>query len=165
MHNASHYALFYTPRYNNYASMFWTSFSDWNHSMWSYHHVFYHRSCTNTINDSDIHHIVPLFRKHHSQKQGWSPPYLYPLVAFTIPGAFYGQALMYIFWGTLMGILFVSPLKVPRIVILCLIVSSSQSELYCFTRLVYGARSRIWLHVAYSITRTRLVTMTPLKCQ
>ena len=113
MHDASHYALFYTPRYNNYASMFWNSFSLWNHSMWLYHHVFYHHSFTNTINDSDIYHIMPLFRKHHSQKQGWLPPYLYPLVAFTIPGAFYGQALMYMFLGTLMGIVFVSPLKVP----------------------------------------------------
>ena len=67
MHDASHYALFYTPRYNNYASMLWNSFSLWKHSMWLYHHVFYHHSFTNTINDSDIYHIMPLFRKHQSE--------------------------------------------------------------------------------------------------
>ena len=89
-----------------------------------------------------------------SQKQGWLPPYLYPLVAFTIPGAFYGQALMYMFLGPFLGIVFVSPLKVPRNCYSLLDCLIFPIRLLLFLRWVYGARSRIRLHVACSIMRT-----------
>ena len=100
--------------YNNEAYFLWNSLSIWNHSLWFYHHVLCHHSFTNTIKDPDIYHIMPLFRKHASQKKGLLPAVLYPLIAFTIPGAFYGQALMYLILGTFFGILFVSPIRVPR---------------------------------------------------
>ena len=89
MHDESHYALFHELTYNNCASFLWNSLSIWNHNLWFYHHVLYHHSFTNTIKDLDIHHVMPLFRKHASQKRGLLPAVSYPLIAFAIPGACY----------------------------------------------------------------------------
>ena len=114
MHDASHYALFQEPTYNNCASFLWIYLSIWNHSLWFYHDVLYHHSFTNTIKDPDIYHVMPLCRKHASQKKGLLPAVSYPSIAFTIPGALYGQDLMYLILGTFFGILFVSPIRVPR---------------------------------------------------
>ena len=145
MHDASHYALFKSPKFNNYASRIWNAFSTWNHNLWFYHHVLYHHSFTNTIKDADIYHIMPLFRKHSSQKQGWLPPFLYPLVAFTIPGAFFGQALMYAILGSFFGVVFVSDLKIPR---------NNYSRLDCclmLSRVLLFYQMGFWSAISYMI--------------
>ena len=114
MHDASHYALFLSTKFNNYASKLWHPFGLWNHEIWFYHHVLSHHSHTNTDKDVDAHHLQPLLRKHKEQQQGWLPLFAYPLVTVVAPGFYFGQSIGYFIIPVLFGTLLWTNVKIPR---------------------------------------------------
>ena len=52
-HDGSHYAISTNPIVNNVISKLANSWFLWNHSLWFYHHVYYHHSFTGNRNDPD----------------------------------------------------------------------------------------------------------------
>ena len=53
LHDSSHYALFLDSNKNNRASTLSNSWMLWNHTVWFFHHVFYHHSFTGSSIDPD----------------------------------------------------------------------------------------------------------------
>ena len=115
MHDASHYALFRSPKLNNYASKLWHPIATWNHDIWFYQHVLSHHSFTNTDKDVDAHHLQPLLRKHKDQRRGWLPLHAFPLLSCIAPGFYFGQSIGYLLSPILFGTVLWSKLKIPRI--------------------------------------------------
>jgi fatty acid desaturase len=53
LHDGSHYAITVIPRQNNILSTIGNSWVLWNHSMWFFHHIYYHHSFTGGYFDPD----------------------------------------------------------------------------------------------------------------
>lgn len=111
MHDASHYGLFVSPKYNEIASQIWNNFGLWNDTIWFYHHVLHHHSFTGTDKDPDTYHYRPFYRKNSTDRVLKLNPMLYPLLFFIFPGFYYGQGIAY-FIGAMKGKLF--KINIPK---------------------------------------------------
>jgi fatty acid desaturase len=104
MHDSSHYAISMDPSVNNVISRITHSFGLWNHTIWFFHHVYYHHSFTNLSDDTDIYHYYPFAIKAINSKKlifGKYVTYLLPLAMLFLPGFYFGQSIVY-FTGYLM---------------------------------------------------------------
>jgi hypothetical protein len=64
MHTASHGGLSHNPMINESFSIFWNSWTLWNHWLWMQHHCIAHHSYTSIYKkDPDVVHWLPLLRK------------------------------------------------------------------------------------------------------
>lgn len=98
MHDASHYSVSTNPRINASISRITNSFAMMNHTVWFFHHVYFHHSFTNQKDDTDIYHYYPFSIKAINSKKlmfGKYVSYILPFVLFIFPGFYVGQALSY----------------------------------------------------------------------
>lgn len=116
MHDGSHYAISTNPKINNLLSYAWNSFGLWNHTLWFFHHVYYHHSFTNQDNDPDVYHYTPFAKKNNKNKKvfhfGKYTKYIILSVAYIFPGFYTGQAFVYFMEGYLKKKLLT--IKVPK---------------------------------------------------
>jgi fatty acid desaturase len=98
MHDASHYSISVNPRVNTSISRIVNSFGMWNHTIWFFHHIYFHHSFTNQKEDADIYHYYPFSIKAiHSKKLlfGKYVSYVFPFAMFILPGFYVGQVISY----------------------------------------------------------------------
>jgi linoleoyl-CoA desaturase len=110
-HDGSHYAITCDPKQNNILSTIGNSWVLWNHSMWFYHHVYYHHSFTGGESDPDnLLYDIKLNILDKTQFE-WAYNFIY--------GCFPGQTTMQFVWYVYNSIMnqlsFVQkkPLKIP----------------------------------------------------
>jgi linoleoyl-CoA desaturase len=95
LHDGSHYAISTNPKVNNFISKISNSWFLWNHSVWFYHHVYYHHSFTGNRNDPDKHlySISLLF----DANKYYSIETLANIIYTSIPGQSFSQSVWYIY--------------------------------------------------------------------
>jgi linoleoyl-CoA desaturase len=104
MHDASHCAVSYNPRVNEYLSSIWNSLALWDAQLWNKHHCYWHHSFTGTTKDPDTLHFLPIIRKSFQEKKykyfdiSYCPGLIILFVAFIFPGFWFGQVLAYLGW-------------------------------------------------------------------
>lgn len=89
LHDGSHYAITINPRQNNILSTIGNSWVLWNHSIWFYHHIYYHHSFTGGNSDPDktLYEIAPNIKSVYFE---WIYNFIY--------GVFPGQTTMQFIW-------------------------------------------------------------------
>eukprot|EP00494_Astrolonche_serrata_P031252 UN31521 len=103
MHDASHYGIFHSADWNEWASHLSIGCLWWSQKSWKMHHVFRHHAYTNHENhDPDVFNLRPFFRKDLKESKSKYLPYFGGLYLFTFlivfPGSWFGQVLQYINW-------------------------------------------------------------------
>jgi linoleoyl-CoA desaturase len=93
LHDGSHYAISNTPQINNAMSKIANSWFLWNHSLWFYHHIYYHHSFTGGDSDPD----KLLYDVHGLKNKLWHENLFEPIVDI-LYGCFPGQASMQTIW-------------------------------------------------------------------
>jgi hypothetical protein len=95
LHDGSHYAISTNPKVNNFISKIANSWFLWNHSLWFYHHVYYHHSFTGNKNDpdKDLYSINLVFDVNKS----YSIETLVNVIYTLIPGQSFAQFIWYIY--------------------------------------------------------------------
>jgi linoleoyl-CoA desaturase len=88
LHDASHYAISTNPLVNNAISRITNSWNGWNHTLWLYHHVYYHHTYTGTKFDPD---------KKMYNFDGKHVPIKTFIIYGLLPGQNFGQCLWYIY--------------------------------------------------------------------
>jgi linoleoyl-CoA desaturase len=89
LHDGSHYAISTMPNINNVLSKITNSWFLWNHSLWFYHHVYFHHSFTSGDNDPDKYiYNVHMFKNN---------PYFEYIVNFLYT-CFPGQSNVHSIW-------------------------------------------------------------------
>uniref|UniRef100_A0A6C0D075 Cytochrome b5 heme-binding domain-containing protein n=1 Tax=viral metagenome TaxID=1070528 RepID=A0A6C0D075_9ZZZZ len=86
VHDSSHYAFFLDSKKNNVASTLSNSWILWNHTVWFFHHIFYHHSFTGNFIDPD-HNIFNNLRNVPS----WMVNFFY----MVFPGQYVTQIIWY----------------------------------------------------------------------
>jgi linoleoyl-CoA desaturase len=93
LHDGSHYAISTMPNINNVLSKITNSWFLWNHTIWFYHHVYYHHSFTGGHNDPDkLLYDVQILKKNLWHENFFEP------ICNIIYGCFPGQASMQTLW-------------------------------------------------------------------
>jgi fatty acid desaturase len=89
LHDGSHYAITVNPRINNILSTIGNSWVLWNHSIWFYHHIYYHHSFTGGDSDPDkkLYEIAPKIKSAYFE---WIYNFIYSV--------FPGQTTMQFIW-------------------------------------------------------------------
>jgi len=95
LHDGSHYAISTNPKVNNFISKIANSWFLWNHSLWFYHHVYYHHSFTGGKNDpdKDLYSINLVF----DVNKNYSFETLVNVIYTLMPGQSFAQFIWYIY--------------------------------------------------------------------
>ena len=153
LHDGSHYAISKYPFINNCCSKLIQSLLLWNHTLWTYHHCIRHHQYTgNIVYDPDLIHTNPFLRKSNKIK---SKPYEFTknhidikllLLNIFIPGALFGQSLLYHFFWIRKGFLWKMTLP-STFGKLDDILQYLLSLLFIFIEIYYGGLFYFYLHI------------------